>query len=286
MQQSNWLKWLSSDARHFQILSQFTFLIYGILFLGWDQDWLNYAAAFTGTVGIQTIFIKTGYAQNHSYKSAIITALGLCLLLKTNSPIIFFCAGAIAIAQKFAIRINGKHLWNPANFGIIIAIILSGNAWVSPGQWGNQAVFVLVSSVAAWNVLSRIGRIDTGIIFLLSLSIFEYFRTVVYLEWGHEVWLHKMTSGSILLFSFFMITDPMSTPFNKKARIVWTVSVAFLSFYLTNFFFINASVQWVLFALTPFTPLIDKLAKASQFNWQKSIQPLFNLKKQTNESTY
>jgi Na+-transporting NADH:ubiquinone oxidoreductase subunit NqrB len=83
-----------------------------------------------------------------------------------------------------------------------------------------------------------------------------------------------------------MITDPMSTPFNKKARIVWTVSVAFVSFYLTNFFFINASVQWVLFALTPFTPLIDKLAKASQFNWQKSIQPLFNLKKQTNESTY
>lgn len=272
MTSASLISWLRSDGRHFQIISQLSFLIYGIFFLEWDQHWLNYAAAFAGTLSVQALACYYKVAPLSSLKSAFITALGLSLLLKANHPGLFFLAGSISIGQKFLIRYNGKHLWNPANFGIIISIILSGNTWVSPGQWGSQAIFVLISSTAGFTVLSRIKRMDTSLIFLFSLGVLEWMRTIIYLGWDWEVWLHKMTNGSVFLFAFFMITDPMTTPSKKSIRIFWTIAVAAISFTLTNFYYINASVQWVLFFATPLTPLLDKIFRGNAFQWRSAIQ--------------
>lgn len=260
---------LASDGRHFQIISQVVFLMYGILFLHWDQNYLNYVAAFSGTLATQALGIAITRGQWSGLKSAIITGLGLSLLLKANSPLIFFLAGSLAIGQKYAFRVNGKHLWNPANFGIVLSIVFSGAAWVSPGQWGTEALVILLVSTGGLAVLSKVKRLDTGIVFLIATAALEYWRTVLFLGWGHEVWLHKLSSGALWLFALFMITDPMTTPNRRSVRIGWTVFTALLSFYLTNFWFINSSVQWVLFLSTPFTPLIDKIFLSDTFQWTR-----------------
>jgi len=80
---------------------------------------------------------------------------------------------------------------------------------------------------------------DTGLIFIATLFALEYYRTIVYLGWNWEVLLHKLSSGSIWLFALFMITDPMTIPTNRLVRIVWTMAVAFTSFYLTNYYFVT-----------------------------------------------
>lgn len=263
---------LREDARHYQILAQVLFLSYGILILDWDKDALNYLAAFSGTILTQILGIYFTTKNWNGIKSSIITALGLSLLLQANSPIVFFLAGVVAIGQKYALRVNGKHLWNPANFGIIISIIFSGGAWVSPGQWGTEALLILLVSGGGLAVLSKAKRMETAIVFLLSIGILEFLRTTLYLGWGPEVLVHKMSVGSLWLFALFMITDPMTTPNRRSVRIGWTIFVALLSFYLTNFWFINSSVQWVLFLSTPFTPFIDKLFHAPAFHWAKSRQ--------------
>lgn len=258
------------DARHYQILAQVLFLSYGIFILDWDKHYLNYVGAFSGTLLVQSLGIYFTKSDWNGLKSATITGLGISLLLQANSPWIFFIAGAIAIAQKFAFRINGKHLWNPANFGIVVSVLLSGAAWVSPGQWGTEALLILIISSGGLAVLTKAKRIETGLVFLLSTAILEYFRTSVYLGWGPEVILHKLSTGSLWLFAFFMITDPMTTPNKRSVRIGWTVFVALLSFYLTNFWFINSSVQWVLFLATPFTPYIDKIFRETSFQWKNN----------------
>ncbi|MFN0030726.1 MAG: RnfABCDGE type electron transport complex subunit D [Flavobacteriales bacterium] len=267
---TQFIEWFRSDGRHFQIVSQVCFLCYGIVALGWNADYMRYAAAFSGCVAAQFLAIRFAGYPAHSLKSALITSLGLCLLLKANSPWLFLFAALFAIGQKFLIRINGKHLWNPANFGIVLMIILSGDAWISPGQWGSGAVLVFIIGTAGLAVLSNIRRLDTGIIFIITLAALEYARVVLFLGWGHDVWLHKLSSGSLWLFSFFMITDPMTSPSAKKARIIWAIGVACVSFYLANFKFINAAPFWVLFFATPVTPFIDYLAKGKTFNWIKS----------------
>jgi Na+-transporting NADH:ubiquinone oxidoreductase subunit NqrB len=79
--------------------------------------------------------------------------------------------------------------------------------------------------------------------------------------------LLKLSSGSLWLFALFMITDPMTIPNGRITRIIWSVCVAGISFYLTNFKFINAAPFWVLFFATPFTPLFDMLQKQPVFQW-------------------
>jgi Na+-translocating ferredoxin:NAD+ oxidoreductase RnfD subunit len=87
------------------------------------------------------------------------------------------------------------------------------------------------------------------------------------LGWEPEVWLHKLTSGSLLLFTFFMITDPVTTPSAPRARIGWSMLVGALAFMLGWKYFVNASPVWALFFLSPLTPLIDHLWKGERFSW-------------------
>ena len=268
--------WLKSDGRHFQIISQIAFLCYGILALGWDADWKKYLAAFSGCIIAQLLAIRFADVPSHSIKSSLITGLGLCLLMKANSPWLFLFAALFAIGQKFLIKINGKHLWNPANFGIVIIILVSGDVWISPGQWGSGALLVFIIGTAGLAVLSNIKRLDTGIAFMLTLFILEYFRVVHYLGWGWDVLLLKLSSGSLWLFALFMITDPMTTPNAKSTRLIWAVAVAGISFYLANFKFVNGAPFWVLVFMTPLTPLLDALVKKPVFHWLQNKSSLSN----------
>jgi Na+-transporting NADH:ubiquinone oxidoreductase subunit NqrB len=271
-QLQSFLNWLRSDGRHFQIVSQIGFLGYGIMALGWDADWRKIIAAFTGCLLAQWLGIRFASMPLQSLKSAFITSLGICLLFKANSAWLFLFAGMLAIGQKFLTKVNGKHLWNPANFGIVLMIILSGEGWISPGQWGSGALLIFLIGTAGLAVLSHVKRLDTGVAFILTIAVLEYFRTIVYLGWEWDVLFLKLSSGSLWLFALFMITDPMTTPGNKTARIVWSILIAVLSFYLANFKFINGSPFWVLFFATPFTPLIDKLIKSNKFEWLRIPQ--------------
>ena len=262
------IDWFRSDGRHFQIVSLLLFLAYGITFLGWDANGYSYLAALGGCLAVQGLAILYGGLPASSMKSAIITVLGLSLLFKANDPWLFFFAGMLAISQKFALRVHGKHLWNPANFGIITVMLLTGQGWVSPGQWGTSALLIFIIGSMGLGVLSKVRRLDTGLIFVASYAALEYARTILYLGWGHEVWLHKLAGGAFWLFALFMITDPMTSPCNKKVRVVWVIAVATISFYLANFHFINAAPLWVLFFATPIVPFIDRLAGAKAFQWQ------------------
>lgn len=259
--------WFRSDGRHFQIVSQLLFLFIGIAWLGWTHQVWSFVLAGLGCLTVQLLFIRYGFAEGHSIKSAMVTTMGLSLLLKANHPALFFFAGALAIAQKFAFRHRGNHLWNPANFGIVVCVLLSNEAWISPGQWGTAPLLLFIICTAGLGVLSRVKRLEVGLVFILTLAVLEYFRTVVYLGWEWQVWLHKLSSGSIWLFAFFMITDPMTTPTARSVRVLWTMVVAALTFWWANFHFVPTAAMWVLFFTTPLVPFINRWVSAAPFQW-------------------
>src|SRR5262249_61612179 len=77
-------------------------------------------------------------------RSALISGLSLCLLLRTNSLLFAIVAAIVTIGSKFVIRFRGKHLFNPTNFGVVAMMLATGMVWVSPGQWGNVAFFAFL----------------------------------------------------------------------------------------------------------------------------------------------
>ena len=206
------------------------------------------------------------FSQLHSLKSAMITALGLSLLLRAEHYTTMVLAGSLAILSKFLFQVERKHFFNPANFGIIAALILTNDAWVSPGQWGDDGWYALLFVGTGSMVLKRVGRWDTTAAFLGTYALLEAFRNV-WLGWTWDVYYHRLMSGSLLLFALFMITDPRSIPKARVGRLVWAGCIAMLSFILRNYFFVSSGVFWALFAISPLSVLLDIIWSAPQFSW-------------------
>jgi Na+-transporting NADH:ubiquinone oxidoreductase subunit NqrB len=209
-------------------------------------------------------------ATLNSLKSATITALSLCLLLRTNLIATMAIAAGLAISSKFLFRVGDKHFFNPANFGIIGAVLLTSDAWVSPGQWGTDWWFLLLFVGMGGTVVQKVGRWETSIAFLVAYISLETLRNA-WLGFGWDVLFHQLTSGSLLLFAFFMITDPRSIPNARISRLIWSVSLAGLTFVLQHQFFVPTAVFWALFCLSPLTVVLDWLWDGTRFQWRSPV---------------
>jgi Na+-transporting NADH:ubiquinone oxidoreductase subunit NqrB len=269
-EKTNLLKSIFNDARHIQIIYLSLFLIYGVSSLSWDITVEKIVVVVGSTLLTQLLWIGITGAKLSSLKSALITSLGLCLILQSGSLLTLGLAGFLAISAKFLLRVKGKHLFNPANFGIIASIVLFQDAWISPGQWGSDTLFLLCLTLMGCIVLHKIGRLETTVVFLGSLFLMEYLRTIVYQGWEMDVLWHKFSSGTLLLFAFFMITDPMTIPNSKKARMIWALILAGATFLLSTRMQIYTAPIWVIFFITPITVLLDKVLPGVKFEWNKS----------------
>ncbi|MEO0855115.1 MAG: RnfABCDGE type electron transport complex subunit D, partial [Cyanobacteria bacterium J06648_11] len=155
---------------------------------------------------------------------------------------------------------------HPANFGIIAVVALTSDAWVSPGQWGTDAWLMLAFAGAGGMVLRCVGRWDTSAAFLGTYALLVSVRNI-WLGWGWDAIAHHLSSGSLLLFALFMLTDPRSIPNARTGRVLWAATIACVSFLLGFVFYVQAAPFWALFAIAPLTPLFDRQWPAPRFTW-------------------
>jgi Na+-transporting NADH:ubiquinone oxidoreductase subunit NqrB len=257
------------DARHFQIVYLGLFLLAGISQLGWDTEISRILVVFGTCLAVQSVFVLFKQAPWSSLKSALISSLGLTLLLKTNGLETAAIGAALTIASKFLIRFDRKHVFNPVNFGIIATVLLTGDAWVTPGQWGSSFTALYFMGAAGLLVLLKCGRIDTSLAFILSFFGLEFVWSILWLGWPMDHFVHLMTNGTMLLFAFFMITDPMTTPNHAKARIIWAVMVGLLTFALNHIFILESGAPiWALFIISPLTIAFDRFFVSKKFSWR------------------
>ena len=273
-----YLSRLYKDARYFQILFQSIFLVYGILYLHWvNESWLYSTYFITSLItqfACELVFGKKDIPVWHRYKkgipSVLISSFGLSLLLKTNLVWVAIMAAAVSIGAKYITRIKGKHIFNPSALGIVVAVFFTGNAWISPGQWGSGAVIMFGVCCFGFIVTTRVQKLDVSIAFLGTFAALLFARQIIYLGWPMDHFIQSVSTGSLLLFSFFMMTDPKTTPNHLVVRIIWSAAIAAIAFYLTAFKFRNGAPILVLVLAQPLVPLLDKFFKAKNFEWVPS----------------
>ena len=139
--------YLLKDARHLQILFLGIFLIYGLSFLDWQPQLSKYVVNFSVCLLTQAVCLALVNRPWFDLKSAVITSLSLSLLLQTQVMFVAALSAVLAIASKFVIRYKNKHVFNPANFGIILTLLLTKNAWIDSGQWGHSYLLVVLLGV-------------------------------------------------------------------------------------------------------------------------------------------
>ena len=267
------------DARYFQLIFQSIFLAYGIFHLHWNGECWLYTTYFGVSILTQIIceslFIKKPQRSFqrliNGLPSALISSFGLTLLLKTTYVGIGVLAAFVAIISKYIIRINGKHLFNPSALGIVVALLFTGDAWINAGQWGSDVVLLFGTLCMGCIVVTRVQKLDTSLAFLGTFAALLFVRQILFLGWPLDFFVQSISTGSLLLFSFFMITDPKTTPNHSIARIVWAAVVAAVAFYLATFHFVNGAPVWVLILSQPLVPVLDHVFKEKLFEWNTPI---------------
>jgi Na+-transporting NADH:ubiquinone oxidoreductase subunit NqrB len=192
--------------------------------------------------------------------------LSLSLLLRADEPWLHAVAGAIAISSKFLLRLDGKHVFNPAGFAIVILLLLPAGVWISPGQWGTNLWFAALVGFFAIMVLHAARRSDIAIFFLMSHAAFLVVRAV-WLGDPLVIPLHQLQSGSLLIFTFFMISDPRTSPDSPLGRFLFAFAVAGVAHYLAFFVQMRPALYFALIALSPATLVIDRVLPAPRFSW-------------------
>src|SRR5688572_14089863 len=164
--------------------------------------------------------------------SAYITGISVGILVRSPFLWPFFLTSFISILTKYALRHNGRHLWNPSNFGVSAVLLLAPDTVsLLSIRWGKavapMAVIWLLGSV----IVCGVGRLDISATYAASFLLFGGVRAALTgVPWLTAV--APITGPMYQLFIFFMVTDPKTTVRGKRGQIVVVIIVAFVEMLL------------------------------------------------------
>src|SRR3989338_7541782 len=147
-----------------------------------------------------------------SPKSALITGLILSSIIE--GPLwLLVAAAAIAILSKHIIRIKGRHIFNPANFALFVALFLP----VSQSWWGTSNL--LLVGILGLVVVFKLKRFHLALPFLAVHAIMMF----VLLSFDLSQLSSHLLSGSIIFFAFYMLIEPVTSPAKMKGRVAFGI---------------------------------------------------------------
>lgn len=263
---------LTRDPRHGQIAAVGMLVLAGAIWFGFEMPWWRPAAALGAALAVQWVAARA-IRLPFDWRSPTITALSLTLLLRTMGWELAALAAAIAIGSKFLLRVGGRHIWNPAALAIVLVTSLAPGAWISTGQWGIGGWIAVFAAGAGLAVTAKAGRAGVPFLFLAAWGALSLARAW-WLGDPLAVPLHQLGSGALLVFAFFMISDPMTQPWRPAARAFWVIAVAALGFGLQHGWVVTAGPLWGLVLMAPLVPVLDRLFPAPRKNWVDKPLPL------------
>jgi Na+-transporting NADH:ubiquinone oxidoreductase subunit NqrB len=254
------------DPRLYQIAVLASLLVYGMAWLDFEITAARAALLLVTVLATQALCDRLE-RRAPNVMSALISGLSLCLLLRTNRPELAVLAAVVTIAAKFVIRCRGKHIFNPTNGGIVAMLLLTDQVWVSPGQWGSVVFFAFLMACLGGIVVNRASRSDVTFAFIACYCAMVFGRSW-YLGEPWTIPLHRLQSGALLLFTFFMISDPKTTPDSRTGRVLFAALVALGAWYVQFRLFRTNGLLWSLAVFSLAVPLIDWLLPGRRYSWK------------------
>ncbi|MFW2541015.1 enediyne biosynthesis protein UnbU [Primorskyibacter sp. 2E107] len=232
--------------------------ILGHLFLGFEQSWITPFVAIAAAYGTEFL-AETAQARADGrapkYKgtpgtviafflSAHISALAVSMLLFANEQIwVVAFAASLAVASKWLVRVpvmmGGKpvqrHVLNPSNFGITATLLLFPAVGIAPpymfaenvtglADWLLPMVVILTGSLLNTKLT---GRMPLILAWLAAFALQAFIRSTMN---GTPLLasLMPMSGFAFILFTFYMVTDPATTPGKPSHQVLFAAGVAAL----------------------------------------------------------
>jgi hypothetical protein len=219
---------LSIDNRFLPPILITCILIGANLSFGILEGWERTGLAIVVAIGTELLLGRITYGKWPHPASAYISGISAGILIRSPFWWPYFFASFISILSKYVLRLHGRHIWNPTNFGVSAMVLLApATVTVLSIQWGNavapMAVIWILGSVIVW----RVGRAHISATYVAAFFLFSFVRSAMTgVPWLATV--APITGPMYQLFIFFMITDPKTTVRSKRGQCVVVVLVAFV----------------------------------------------------------
>jgi hypothetical protein len=229
---SAWKRWLSLDNRYIAPIFITCILIGGNLSFGMLESYQKTALAILASIAAELILGRTFFGKWPNLASAYITGISVGILIRSPAFWPYILCSVLSITSKYVLRVKGRHIWNPSNFGISAMIFLAPETVATLSiQWGNYLLPMLVIWALGSVIIWRLRRFHITGIYVVSFIAFAFLRShITGSPWQSEV--APLTGPMYQLFIFFMITDPKTTVRSRKGQCMVVFLVAFAEFLL------------------------------------------------------
>ncbi|HET6646855.1 MAG TPA: RnfABCDGE type electron transport complex subunit D [Pyrinomonadaceae bacterium] len=244
------------DNRYIAPLFITCILLVGHLSYGILESYEKTALAIVSAILAELILGRIFFGKWLNLASAYISGISVGILLRSPAFWPYALCSVLSIMSKYVLRVKGRHLWNPSNFGICVLLFLAPETVASLSiQWGNFIWPLLVIWILGSIIIWRAKRFHISATYVLSFFAFAFLRSwITGHPWQAEV--APITGPMYQLFVFFMVTDPKTTVRSKTGQCVVVFLVAFMEMLLRLNQVVYAPL-YALFIIGPTAMLID-----------------------------
>ena len=207
-------------------------LLAGHLSFGILESYQRTALAIVTAIGAELIMGRLTYRKWPHPASAYITGISVGILVRSPFFWPYALTSLISIVTKYVLRLDGRHLWNPSNFGVSAVLFLApASASLLSIQWGNTLWPMVIIWVLGTVIVWRVGRLHISATYVGSFFLFSFVRSAI----TGNPWLASVapiTGPMYQLFIFFMVTDPKTTVRPRWAQCVVVFVVALVEMLL------------------------------------------------------
>jgi Na+-transporting NADH:ubiquinone oxidoreductase subunit NqrB len=247
---------LSLDNRYVAPLFITFILLVGHLAYGILESYEKTAIAIVSALVAELVLGRIFFGKWLNLASAYISGISCGILVRSPALWPFAVASVLSIMSKYVLRVKGRHLWNPSNFGICALLFLAPETVAALSvQWGNFKWPLIVIWVLGSIIIWRANRIHISATYVASFFAFAFLRSYITGDsWWAEV--APITGPMYQLFVFFMVTDPKTTVKSKKWQCIVVFFVAFVEMLLRLNHVVHAPL-YALFLVGPTAMLIE-----------------------------
>jgi enediyne biosynthesis protein E5 len=246
------------DKRYLAPILVTIVLLVGQLTFGFLESWSRTFLAIATSIAVELVLGRLFSGQWPHLASAYISGISVGMLIRSPEMWPYALCSALAITSKYLIRVDGRHLWNPSNLGVVAMLVLASDKVAGLSvQWGNNLLPMVVVWVFGTVIIHALGRFHITLTYVVSFLAFSLVRAAVT---GHP-WLAEVapiTGPMYQLYIFFMITDPKTTVHPKWAQCLVAFLVAAVEAVLRLFQFVHAP-YYALFVVGPAANLVEIL---------------------------
>jgi enediyne biosynthesis protein E4 len=213
----------------------FTYAVAGFTFMGFNRQWWQMAIIMVSAMGLEVVLSFLLHRRKIVPISAFITSCSLAILLNYShhSWVLLFPV-FLAIGSKYVLTVDGKHVFNPAMFGVAVSLLVS-REWITAApayQWagGDVTISLFIVTAALMLFVFRVGKGPLVMSFLVFYALQTGLRAYVmrhHLPW-QTLFFGTLESPPFYLFTFYMITDPATSPKTTRGQVLLALALVVL----------------------------------------------------------